>query len=110
MSEELPPVIVAYFAGTNAHDVEACAVCFSEKASVRDEGREYDGLAAIRAWKADVIKKYAMSVEIVDAKAGGAPDGYVVTGRVTGTFPGSPIDLDHIFTLRGDRIASLEIR
>jgi hypothetical protein len=35
-----------------------------------------------------------------------------VTGRArpTGEFPGSPVELDHIFKLSNDKIASLEIR
>jgi len=34
----------------------------------------------------------------------------VVTGKVSGNFPGSPISLQHIFEIEGDRIVSLEIR
>jgi len=34
----------------------------------------------------------------------------VVTGRVSGNFPGSPITLDHIFEIEGGKIVSLEIR
>jgi hypothetical protein len=34
----------------------------------------------------------------------------VVTGKVSGNFPGSPVNLEHIFRLKGDKIASLEIR
>jgi hypothetical protein len=30
--------------------------------------------------------------------------------RVSGNFPGSPIELHHVFTLDGTKIASLEIR
>ena len=33
----------------------------------------------------------------------------IVIGRVAGDFPNSPIQLDHIFRLDGDKIASLEI-
>jgi hypothetical protein len=33
----------------------------------------------------------------------------IVVGRVAGDFPNSPIELDHIFRLDGDKIASLEI-
>jgi hypothetical protein len=39
-------------------------------------------------------------------------DGAVViddTGRGTGDFPGSPVDLQYRFTLEGDKIARLEI-
>jgi len=34
----------------------------------------------------------------------------VVTGRLTGEFPGSPVELQFVFGLEGDRISSLEIR
>ncbi|MGB1560003.1 MAG: hypothetical protein ACPHN2_00750 [Sinimarinibacterium flocculans] len=34
---------------------------------------------------------------------------YVVTSRVTGTFPGSPVDLRFTFSLERGRIASLVI-
>lgn len=34
----------------------------------------------------------------------------IVVGRVAGDFPNSPLNLDHIFRLNGDQIASLEIR
>jgi hypothetical protein len=37
-------------------------------------------------------------------------DKVTVRARVTGAFPGSPIELDHIFKLSNDKIASLEIR
>ena len=36
-------------------------------------------------------------------------DQTTVTGRVTGDFPGSPVDLQYRFTLEGDKIARLEI-
>jgi hypothetical protein len=109
MSRKLPPVIAAYFAGTNAHDVEACAACFTDDASVRDEGRERNGLAEIREWKAEVIEKYRMSVDIVDGTAGDTAEKFVVTGRVTGTFPGSPVEIPFKFKLEGEKIARLEI-
>jgi hypothetical protein len=33
----------------------------------------------------------------------------VVTSQVSGTFPGSPIDLRYVFTVEGGKIAALEI-
>ena len=33
----------------------------------------------------------------------------VVTNRLTGNFPGSPIELEFVFTLKDDKIVSLEI-
>jgi hypothetical protein len=36
-------------------------------------------------------------------------DGKVVTCRLTGNFPGSPVNLRFFFGLEGDKIASLEV-
>jgi hypothetical protein len=34
----------------------------------------------------------------------------VVTARVAGNFPNSPLDLQHVFAVEGGKIVSLEIR
>lgn len=107
MATELPKPIAAYIAGSNAHDADACAACFTKEAVVRDEGRERRGVAAIRAWTQEVNKKYRPTVEVIRfAKADGKT---IVTGQVAGTFPGSPVELRYTFTLAGDKIARLEI-
>jgi ketosteroid isomerase-like protein len=107
MSRELPRSIAAYVAGSNAHDADACAACFTPDAVVRDEGRERRGTAAIRAWAEEVSEKYRPLLEVIAlAKAEGKT---IVTGRVSGTFPGSPIELRYCFTLDGEKIARLEI-
>jgi len=52
--------------------------------------------------------KYHHTVEPLGATA---RDGAtVVIGRVSGQFPGSPVELQHVFRLDGEEIASLEIR
>jgi len=37
-------------------------------------------------------------------------DKTIVTNRLTGNFPGSPIELEFVFTLEENKIADLEIR
>ena len=102
----LPKPIAAYFAAETG-DGEAIARCFIENAAVKDEGRTYAGLAAIRRWKTEISKKYTYTSEplTVEEKNGKT----VVTSRLTGNFPGSPVELHFFFKLDGDRIASLEI-
>ena len=109
MSLELPEPIDAYFAADRAErgDGEAAARCFTDDAVVRDEGSTYTGRAAIRKWKADSSNKYDYTSEPIGLEE---QDGrIIVTSRVTGSFPGSPIDLRYFFGLDGDRIAFLEI-
>jgi hypothetical protein len=108
MSVKLPTSIAAYVAWSNAHDASAPVTCFAEDAVVRDEGRDRRGLADIRAWKDEVTKKYLPIMEVLRSTAD-AQGRTIVTGRVTGNFPGSPVELSYAFTLKGDKIARLEI-
>ena len=108
MSIDLPAPIALYIAAENRGDPEALEQCFTEHAVVRDEGRTIEGLAAIKRWKAETSKKYQHTVEpLASAQKDGKT---IVTNRPTGNFPGSPIELQFVFTLDGSKIASLEIR
>jgi hypothetical protein len=99
--------IANYIAAANAQDKDAVAANFSEAAVVRDEGQSRQGIAAIRQWAVEVSKKYQPAVEALDvAQLDGRT---IVTGRVSGDFPGSPIELRYAFTLNGGRIERLEI-
>jgi uncharacterized protein (TIGR02246 family) len=107
MSIELLMAIAAYIAGSNAHDAAACAACFTGDAVVGDEGRERQGNMAIRGWMEEVCEKYRPTVDVIDVAE--TDDGTIVTGRVAGNFPGSPVELRYAFTLAGEKIARLEI-
>jgi SnoaL-like domain len=108
MPIDLPTPIAVYIAAENRGDTEAMSRCFAEHAIVRDEGKTIKGLAAIKRWKAETRKKYHHTVEPL---ASLEKDGKtIVTSRLTGNFPGSPIELQFTFELDGDKITSLEIR
>ena len=108
MAIHLPTPIDTYFASENARDTEGADRCFAADAIVRDEGRTIEGVAAIKAWRTEAGEKYHHTVEPLSTTE---RDGKtVVTARVSGNFPGSSVNLDHIFELHGDRIVSLEIR
>jgi len=108
MSIDLPKPIAAYIAAENRGDTDALAQCFTEHAVVRDERRTIEGLAAIKEWKAETKRKYQHTVEPLASTW--KDDKIIVTSRLTGNFPGSPIELQFIFKLDGNKIASLEIR
>ena len=106
MTLDLPKPIAGYFAADRDNG-EAVSQCFTENAVVKDEGHAYHGCAAIRQWKADVSTKYQYTSEPLACEQ---KDGkVVVTSRLTGNFPGSPVNLRFFFELEGDKIASLEI-
>jgi hypothetical protein len=107
MAVSLPPPIALYVNAENAGDVESLSGCFAPDAIVRDERRTYEGLAAIKAWKAETKRKYRHTVEPLALAREG--EKIIVTNRLTGSFPGSPIEVQFTFTLEGDKIASLKI-
>ena len=106
MTLDLPKPIAAYFTADKA-GAEAVSQCFTENAVVKDEGQTYRGRAAIKQWKADASAKYQYTSELLACEQ---QDGkFVVTCKLTGNFPGSPVNLRFFFALEDDKIASLEI-
>jgi hypothetical protein len=106
MTLQLPKPVAAYFEADKA-DGEAVSRCFTDDAVVKDEGHTYNGRAAIRKWKEEASAKFQYTSELLACTE---TDGrIVVTSRLTGNFPGSPVELRFFFKLEGDKIASLEI-
>lgn len=102
----LPEPIAAYF-DADKRDGEAVARCFTKQATVKDEGQIHSGLTAIKAWKTAASAKYSYtSTPIAMEQKDGR---FIVTSRLVGNFPGSPVDLRYAFELERGKIASLEI-
>jgi hypothetical protein len=105
-SVDLPKPIAAYFA-LDKGDSEALARCFTEEAVVIDEGVARHGRAAIKLWKENAAITYQYTSEPFACERAG--EKFVVTSRVVGNFPGSPVNLRYFFQLAHDKIAGLEI-
>jgi SnoaL-like domain len=103
----MPHTVSAYFAA-DARDGAAVSECFTDDATVRDEGKTYVGRDAIRDWKAASSRKFQYSVVPFGIETTNGQ--LVVTAKVEGNFPGSPVDLRYFFAIDGDKIASLEIK
>lgn len=102
------PAAIALYLNESTHAVPGLATrCFTSDARVHDEGRTHQGHAAIDAWMMETARKYRFRRELLDATRDG--DSLVVATRVSGDFPGSPVQLAHRFRMRGDRIDALEI-
>ncbi|MFP2961138.1 nuclear transport factor 2 family protein [Myxococcus sp. 1LA] len=105
-----PPALPAPIAGYFAHETTspaAVARFFTDDALVVDERREHRGRAAIEAWDAAANGQYKLTTELLAAEFDGPRT--TVRAKVTGTFPGSPIELRFRFTLEGGLITRLEI-
>jgi ketosteroid isomerase-like protein len=108
MALDIPEPVAPYLAAAEAKDADALSRCFTEDGTVHDEGQDYRGRDSIRQWKQAADAKYRYVLQTTNVQAHG--DDVTVRARLTGEFPGSPVELDHIFILSNNKIASLEIR
>ncbi len=104
---DLPEPVAAYFSSDTAADLKALGAIFTPDAIVKDEARTHRGLAAIRTWRIDTMARTPFTARPlrVEERKGRV----VVPTEVSGSFPGSPLTLEHRFTLRDGRISALEI-
>ena len=101
----LPEPIATYFA--SEHNPEALARCFKADAILKDDGHTYEGVDAITAFLAAASARYNATTVPFDVKDN---DGFhIVRAKVTGNFPGSPVNLSYRFGLERGLIDSLEI-
>jgi hypothetical protein len=101
-------VIRRYFELDAGRDIDAIVALFSDDASVVDEGETHRGAAGIRAWQIGPASKYTYTTQVLDTDVLNA-DRHVVTGRLTGNFPGGTAELKWDFTVAGGRIRRLVI-
>jgi len=108
MALNVPEPVAAYLAAEKAKDADALSRCFTEDGTVHDKGQDYHGRDSIRQWKQAADAKYRYVFQTINVQTFG--NLITVRARLTVEFPGSPVELDHIFKLFNDKIASLEIR
>jgi SnoaL-like domain len=107
MTITLPKIIETYVLAKNAHDIKNTLACFSKNAVVHDEGQEMRGIKKINEWLESTTKKYNVHLRPVKIVEKG--DETILTTEVSGTFEGSPIELDFHFTIEYDKITVLSI-
>jgi hypothetical protein len=108
MTITVPAPVAAYLDAEQAKDAEQLSLCFTVDGLVRDEGRDYRGRDAIMKWNKTADAKYRYTLQPLTAHTHG--NEVTVLARLTGDFPGSPLEVNHFFKLSSDKIASLEIR
>jgi hypothetical protein len=106
--EATPDVIRRYFVLDAEREIDSIVALFSDDATVIDEGETRRGATAIRAWQTGPASQYTYTTDVLGTDALAA-DRFVVTGRLTGNFPGGTAELKWDFTVTGDRISQLII-
>ncbi|MDN3224432.1 nuclear transport factor 2 family protein [Pseudomonas nunensis] len=93
----LAPAIADYIAAANARDTSRVASFFAEDANVFDEGEHQVGTQAIAQWMQDTAQRYQPRVEVLDVQL--RTGKVLVHNLISGTFPGSPLELRYTFRL-----------
>lgn len=104
---DLPPSIADFYESENSTDIAILTACLAENARVHDESHEYLGHEEIAAWRIDTQAKTPFTSSPVELREDNGR--FLVTTLVSGSFPNSPIMLEHCFTLVDGRIADLDI-
>jgi alkylated DNA nucleotide flippase Atl1 len=104
----LPDAVAGYLRAAAARDADLVIACFTEGASLKDEGKTWRGRAEIRRWWEGPATKYRYAVKLRGGQRV-ASDGYVARVKLTGNFPGRTANLRYRFTLRNGLISVLTI-
>ena len=107
MSVKLPKLIDTYIKAENAYNADTALACFSENATVLDEGETHRGKKAIREWMEKVKKKYSPQFRPLGIKE--IKEEITMTTEVSGTFEGSPVKVDYHFKIKNNLIEDLNI-
>jgi hypothetical protein len=107
MLSKLPAPVLNYLAAEKSKDAEKLAACFASEGWVHDEAKDYRGIDAIAKWKREADTKYQYTMEPLDASV--SDKTVKLRARLTGNFPGSPVELNFTFTIADDKIKSLDI-
>ena len=104
---KLPAIITELVNAQNSQDSSAYADCFTSDAIVFDEGHDHHGKEEIKAWIESANAKYQTVMDPIDYSES---DGKaVLTAKISGTFPGSPIVLKYNMEIVQGLISSLKI-
>jgi SnoaL-like protein len=106
-TDRLPTVVNTYLTTPKADLGSLVSQLFTGDAVVHDEGRTHIGLDAIRAWTDGIASAFTFTRTVTGTIV--TDNAAIVSARLEGDFPGSPVDLHHHFSLAGNTISALTI-
>lgn len=101
----LPPLLSRFVESMNHQDTPAFVSCFADDAIVEDEGKTHRGVDEIETWIDTAFVETSPLLEVTGFNPTEA--GSLITGIVSGNFPGSPVVLHYHLTHDADRISGL---
>jgi ketosteroid isomerase-like protein len=107
-SDALPTTVREFLAASTVHDADTASSFLAEDVVVIDQGEAFRGRGEVHAFLRDAGSQFDYTTEQFGARRVD-DEHWVVSLRLTGTFPGGVAELDYRFTLRGDLVAELVI-
>jgi ketosteroid isomerase-like protein len=104
---DLPDVLTHFFQAASRGDAEDAASCFAADALVHDELNNHVGREAIKTWLQKTIDLSHPQLDVLSSDT--SDIGAVATVRLTGDFPGSPVEMNFEFVLADGKISNLKI-
>lgn len=101
----LPKTVSSLIQAQNNFDSAAYASCFSQTATVADEGNTYNGIAEIQNWIEKANQQYQATMQPVEYD----DEQQILKAQISGNFPGSPAVLTYKFEFSNELIKSLKI-
>ncbi len=105
MKDLVPKAVTDLIEAQKHFDSQAYSDCFTETATVFDEGKQYVGKPAIKEWIDRANQEYRIVMEPLEYSEGDQ----TLKAKITGQFPGSPIVLTYQYGFFNGLIQSLKI-
>ncbi|MEZ7496607.1 nuclear transport factor 2 family protein [Leeuwenhoekiella aequorea] len=102
---KLPQTIEDLIDAQNRSDNTAYMACFSEDATVKDEGKTYRGKEEIRNWISKANESFMITMKPLQYNV----DQAFLKAEISGNFSGSPLVLSYHFKFINDKVNSLII-
>ncbi len=99
--------IVHYVEANNSGNKIKLIGLFTRDALVVDEGKDYNGIDAIKMWRKKMNATYDVMLEIIGGLK--VTNGTLVDMLCTGDLPGSPLIIQHHFIVKNQFISFLKI-
>jgi len=104
---KLPIILQEFLKAQEFFDSIAFANCFSEHASVFDEGKIYTGKEEIKQWNEKSNNEYQTLFEVMDFSV--KDNMKILKINISGSFEGSPVVLNFHFRIENNLINTLAI-
>lgn len=104
---KLPIILQEFLKAQELFDSISFANCFSEYASVFDEGKIYTGKDEIKQWNEKSNEQYKTLFEVMDFSV--KDNMTILKINISGSFDGSPVVLNFYFRIENNLINALAI-